>query len=291
MPKYNQHLGGIRRPADECFVRRRTLCPRRHCLHQLKSDRFSRQTGKNKLWKRLINKKPKEYLYSAEIKLKDFYIKKIEKRMKTFYYDDYDNNTDYIYYGLHLTTESHVAFHSLPYINQLNLIELISRALPFGYTLYVKPHPWFEHTIGLNYIKQIKKMPSVKIIHPNISVKTIIENSTGIVTLNATTGVEALVLGKPVIALSKVNSYTTHHPNAVRCDDLYDLSKMISRMVKAKVNDADTIEYISKMFTFSSDIRLEGDMFLSEDNAEYKASAFSKYIDVIINKYFHDRSI
>lgn len=243
---------------------------------------------KQPLWIRLIKKKPKNILFSSEIRLKDFYINKVEKVIKSFYYDNYDSNINYIYYGLHLTTESHIALESYPYINQINVIESISRALPFGYTLYVKPHPWWAHTIGLNSIKQIKKIPSVKVIHPTIPIKTILNNSQGIVTLNATTGVEALVLGKPVVALSLTNSYTQFHPNAELCNNLYDLPRMISRMVKTKVDDNDTIKYLSKMFSYSSDIRLESDRFLSVDDAEKKALEFAKYIEIVINKYSMD---
>ena len=237
------------------------------------------------LWKRLINKKPKDYLYLTEILLKDFYIKKIEKGIKTFYYDNYDKNINYIFYGLHLTTESHVALHSYPYVNQINVIESISGALPYGYKLYVKPHPWWAYTIGLNSIKQIKKIPMVKVIHPDNSIKTIIKNSSGLVTLNATTGIEALSLGKPVVALSEVNGYTEYHPNATRCTSLYDLPRMISRMVNEKVDEADTIEYFSKMFAISSDIRLEADRFTSVNDAEEKAMKFSKYIRKVIGMY------
>ena len=241
------------------------------------------------LWKRLIHKKPKEYQHSANIRLKDFYFKKIEKGLKTFYYDQYDENDDYIFYGLHLTTESHVALHSYPFVNQVNVIETISRALPYGYTLYVKPHPWWEHMIGLNSLKQIKNFPSVKLIHPDTPIKTILKYSSGIVTLNATTGVEALVLGRPVIALAKVNSYTEFHPNASLCTDLYDLPRLIIKMINEKVNDNDTDNYMLKMFKLSSIIRFESDRFISEDDADKKAMNFSKYIDVIINKYFQGR--
>jgi predicted glycosyltransferase len=143
--------------------------------------------------------------------------------------------------------------------------------------------------IGLNSLKQIKNFPSVKLIHPDTPIKTILKYSSGIVTLNATTGVEALVLGRPVIALAKVNSYTEFHPNASLCTDLYDLPRLIIKMINEKVNDNDTDNYMLKMFKLSSIIRFESDRFISEDDADKKAMKFSKYIDVIINKYFQGR--
>ena len=122
-------------------------------------------------------------------------------------------------------------------------------------------------------------------IHPNIPIKTIIKNSGGIVTLNATTGVEALILGKPVVALSVTNSYTQYHPNAELCTNLYDLPRMISKMIKTKVAHDTTIEYLSKMFSYTSDVRLESDRFLSVEDAEKKAVKFAKCIEIVIKQY------
>jgi hypothetical protein len=237
------------------------------------------------LWKKLTSKSFAEYLYLSELRIKDIYIRQIENRIKQYYYDDVNDGDKYIYYGLHLTTESHVALHSFPYVNQISVIESISRALPFGYKLYVKPHPWWEHTIDLFTIKQIKKIPSVRLIHPTNSIKEIISNSSGLVTLNATTGIESLVLGKSVIALSEVNSYAQFHPNAVRCNNLYDLPRLIRTMVDSEVKVEDSVKYISKMFSLSSDIRLEADRFRSDEDADKKSTTFSRSIKILIDKF------
>ena len=173
----------------------------------------------------------RNFFLKVSNKLKDFYDKKIEKYFKLFLYDEFNRNKKYIYYGLHLTTESHIALHSYPYLNQINVIESISRALPYGYRLYVKPHPWWSHKIDLKSIKKIKKIPSVKIIHPNKPIKELIKNSKGVITLNATTGVEALILEKSVVALSNINGYTNYHPNAHLCSNLYFLHKLLNKLI------------------------------------------------------------
>jgi hypothetical protein len=234
--------------------------------------------------KRIFHKNFNDYISYTEIILRDFYINNIERHLKHKYYTKIQPNEKYIYYGLHLTTESHVALHSFPFLNQVNVIETISRALPFGYSLYVKPHPWWSHKISLGSLKQISNFPSVKLLSPDISIKKIIKKSRGVVTLNATTGIEALVLGKPVVALSQVNSYTEMHPNATRCIDLYELPSMLVNMVNSRVNIQDTDNYMLKMFKLSSNIRFEADRFLSDDDATKKALLFSKYILKVINK-------
>ena len=234
------------------------------------------------IFNRLTNRSFLRLLESIWLRVKREYFTRIESILKSQYYTDSNLNIKYIYYGLHLTTESHVALHSYPYMNQINVIETISRSLPFGYTLYVKPHPWWLHTIGLKEIKQISKIPSVKILSPKTPIKEIVKRSKGIVTLNATTGVEALVLGKPVIALSEVNSYVKYHPNALLCSNLYKLPTLVNRMTQMKVEHDDTTEYLQKMFSLSSDIRLEAERFLSDKDADHKAIKFARYIKYVI---------
>ena len=240
--------------------------------------------SQNTLWDKISTKSLNDYKYYFELKLKDIYIKQIENRVKQHYYDTINEGDKYIYYGLHLTTESHVALHSFPYVNQVSIIESISRALPFGYKLYVKPHPWWEHTIDLFTLKQIKKIPFVRLIRPDSPIKEMLSKSSGLVTLNATTGIEALVLGKPVIALSEVNSYSQFHPSAVHCSNLYDLPRLIRKMVDSRVEYEDSVEYITKMFSLSSDLRLEADRFVSNENATKKADIYSRSVKILIDK-------
>ncbi len=237
------------------------------------------------IWKKLLTKKYQEYRYLAELRAKDLIIKKIESPLKKKHYDEVNEEDKYIYYGLHLTTESHVALHSYPFINQVSVIETISRALPFGYKLYVKPHPWWEHTVSLKMTRQIKRIPFVRLIKPQYPIRDILSNSSGLVTLNATTGIEALILGKPVIALSEVNSYVNYHPSARRCANMYDLPRMIREMIDTPVKIEDTVQYIAKMFSISSDIRMEGDRFISEADARSKAKEFASCIRLIVENY------
>ena len=241
--------------------------------------------SKKSLYRKLIDNKLIDIFRILESSIKLLYFNTIESLLKSYYYSDYDKELKYIYYGLALTVESHVALQSYPFINQINVIESISRSLPYGYILYVKPHPWFSSTISLRHIKRIYKIPSVKILNPNQSIKSILRNSKGIVTLNSTSGIESLVLGNGAIALTEINSYAEFHPNASYCNNLYKLSKMIVKMVNQKVKDIDTENYMFKMFEISSNIPFEADKFISEEDANKKAKLFSKYIRKIVNSY------
>jgi len=253
-------------------------------IYALYTD-YSLYDSKKPLYKKFKDKKINDYLNFISRNFKDIYHCKIERILKKKYYRKFNKNIKYIYYGIGLTTESHVALHAYPYINQINLIETISRALPFGYILYTKPHPWWEDNISLNDLKRIYELPSVRILAPQENAKEIIKHSNGVVTINGTDGVEGLALGRSVIALAGINSFTDFHKNAMFCSNLYHLPKLIVNMVNDKVNNDDTIEYFTKMYKFSTDIPFEADKFISEEDANGKAKLFSKYLMQIINSY------
>ena len=99
------------------------------------------------------------------------------------------------------------------------------------------------------------------------------------------TGIEALALGKPVIALSKVNSFTGFHPNALRCDDLYDLPGMIVELLSKIFDYTSSYNYFQKLFSISSNLKFEADRFFSQEDANKKAKLFSKYIKKVVNNY------
>ena len=254
-------------------------------------DDYSHFKSKKSLLEKMKDKKINDYINYFNWTLSDFYHNKIENILKKSYYSKFDNTEKYIFYGLGLATESHVALHSYPFINQVNLIESISRSLPYGYTLYTKPHPWFSSTIGLKDVKRISKLPSVKILDPKQSIRPILNSAKGVVTLNGTVGIEALAIGCPVVALGEINSYTDFHPNAYFCNNAYDLSEMIVKMVNERAEEEDTITYFMKMFNHSSDIPFEADRYLSEEDANDKAKIFSKYIELIIKKYFKNNDL
>jgi len=239
------------------------------------------------LFKRIVGKTPQQLVGSLQLKVKDYYFRNTEEFTKQNLYSHFDKSKKYIFYGLHLTTESHVALHSYPYLNQIITIEQISRALPRNYLLYVKPHPWWSHTISRKDLKKLKNIPFVRILRPSVPIRDIIKHAGLITTLNATTGIEALALGKPVIALSKVNAYTGFHPNALRCDDLYDLPGLIVKLLSKKNDNTSTDDYFKKLFSISSDLRFEAERFCSHEDADEKAEKFSDMVKKVISLDFN----
>lgn len=108
---------------------------------------------------------------------------------------------EYFFYPFHFEDDSNITIME-PFTNQIELVQSISRCLPVGVKLYIKPHPAYMGTdIRFTDLLHLSKLPNVRVIHPLISPIKLIRNSIGVITLNSTTGFEAMIQDKPVISL------------------------------------------------------------------------------------------
>lgn len=91
------------------------------------------------------------------------------------------------------------------YSNQLLVIDLVSKAMPDDWVLYVKEHPsqfmLSKSHMGRNdyFYEDIIKHENVKLIDINFDSFQLIDNSKAVVTLTGTAGVEALIRGVPAL--------------------------------------------------------------------------------------------
>jgi hypothetical protein len=203
------------------------------------------------------------------------------KIFKKFIEDQFIGDSNYLFFGFHLTTESTMGLRSLPYLNQNSLIESISRVLPSGVNLYVREHPhWPSHFSFLSLLK-LKSLSNVRLISAAIPIDEVIKGSKGILTYNATTGIEALIYKKPVLSFSP-NTYFGHHPSVFFCSDLFQLGYFLQKLVNTSVDDLDTVKYIRKMFCITNDVLINSNLFFSKNDAKKKARTFSNHLYLAI---------
>ena len=114
-------------------------------------------------------------------------------------YDEPVANEKYYYYSFHLEPEAVVLYWGDGvYTNQVKLIENIAGQLPPGYFLYVKDHPHLLYYRSVEDYLRIKRIPNVKLMAPHIPGKQLIGNARGVFSINATAGLEALLMQKEV---------------------------------------------------------------------------------------------
>lgn len=134
----------------------------------------------------------------------------------------------YFLFPLHTLHEFQNYSHiGLKYINVLNLIEECSACVPLGHKLYVKEHPSFFPQKSISFYRSIKKIPNVRLIHPDEDNFELIRNSEGVITTASTMGWEAFLLGKLVFML--VGHWSEILPGVYKVSSPENLAELLQR--------------------------------------------------------------
>ena len=154
--------------------------------------------------------KKKQILYSHPVRHFLFYLKVELKKQFLFrnnkYFEIPNEKDDYVYMPLHLIPESTTFVKAPFYINELFIIEQVSKSLPIGWQLYVKEHQSMLGERSFSFYKAVRKFPNVKLVKFNYyeDPKPWIQNSKGVITIAGTSAYEAAMLGKKSIVFADV---------------------------------------------------------------------------------------
>lgn len=159
-----------------------------------------------------INKELKRsnyLLYPNSFEYVKFYFRhalRKQKLMQKNKYFEAPENVKYVYMPLHLIPESSTFTVSPMYVNELTIIEAVSKSLPAGWWLYVKEHQAMVGERGVDFYERANQLPNVKMVQLNYyrDPKPWIINSQGVVTISGTSAYEAALLGKHSIIFSDV---------------------------------------------------------------------------------------
>lgn len=132
----------------------------------------------------------------------------------------------YYLFPLYYPYESYNSFVNYFY-PQFLLIEHIARALPTGYTLLVKPHPHYKLSeIETTQAQRLAQIPNVRLLPLNTTpLDVLVASSQGVITVSATTGINAFLMDKPVIVFG--HPFYEADGTVSRVDDLGKLSELI----------------------------------------------------------------
>lgn len=119
-------------------------------------------------------------------------------------FDSIDTSKAFYLFPLHLQPEASTLMMAPYYVNQIATIENIAKSLPAGHYLYVKEHTSSYGLHDINFYKQIKSIPNVKLVSPFYETKLLLKKAIAPIVLTSTVGWEGLLLGKPVIVLGEV---------------------------------------------------------------------------------------
>lgn len=104
-----------------------------------------------------------------------------------------------VFYAMHMQPEQSTLAQGIWQVNQIALIENISKALPVGYTLVLKEHPYNRGFRPAWQYQHLHHLYNVRFC--DAPSKAIVQRVAAVITISGTIGMESLVLGKPVVLL------------------------------------------------------------------------------------------
>lgn len=244
-------------------------------------------------------------LYSNPLNHFLFYVKVELKKQFLFrknrYFEIPEKTDNYVYMPLHLIPESTTFVKAPFYINELNIIEQVSKSLPIGWKLYVKEHQAMLGERSLGFYKKVKKFPNVKSVQFNYydDPKPWIENAKGVITITGTGAYEAAMLGKKAIIFGDVPFKLLE--GVTRVSSFEELPTLIASF-GAIDNIKSCAAYIAATKSIGMDINLkylmsEGEAIISgrekmsdkfqkaiDDLSQFYEKAYLKYKDRMLNK-------
>jgi len=191
----------------------------------------------------------------------------------------------YVYFPLHLQPEATTMLLAPFYLNQLSVIENLSKAIPVGYRLVIKEHPNMLGARPMSFYRRLKHLPNVRLIHPFENGFEVVKHAALIFTLTGTAGLEGLLMKKPVIVLGETYYrlcpliYCAEDVSPVRWGDL------ISDVLKDHQHDDKLLKrFLAALFMCSFEGQYFEPLFdkesvLSEQNLENYANVLRDAIE------------
>lgn len=213
-----------------------------------------------------------------------------QKLLRANKYFSAPEKVKYVYMPLHLIPESTTFSISPMYVNELTIIEAISKSLPAGWWLYVKEHQAMVGERGIEFYNKVNKLPNVEMVQLNYykDPKPWISNSQGVVTISGTTAYEAALMGKHSILFADTPFSLIDGVKRIKSfEDLPEALKEFKNPLKNKKSCAAYIQTV-KALGYSIDMKyllnkgekiLLGDEELDEEYLYYLDSLDQLFVD------------
>jgi hypothetical protein len=135
-----------------------------------------------------------------------------------------------VLFGLHMQPEASIDVWAPFFANQAWVIELLSRSIPPTHRLLVKVHKSDAANYTREQFARMRSFPGVSLVKPFADARPFIEQAGLVVSIQGTMGLEAALLGRPVIMLGE--SPVTLLPSATQVGAITDLPALVRRKLE-----------------------------------------------------------
>jgi hypothetical protein len=151
----------------------------------------------------------------------------------------------FAFFGLHMQPEASVDVWAPFFSNQIRVVEFLSRSLPPTHKLLVKLHKSDVPNYSPEYLAALARFPGVEIVSPYADTQEFIRRADLVFSIQGTMGLEAALLGKPVIMFGNILGGL--FPNATMVGKTTDLPALVrQKLTGSPPSRADVIEAFAR---------------------------------------------
>jgi hypothetical protein len=142
-------------------------------------------------------------------------------------------STPFFFFGLHMQPESSIDVWAPFYSDQPHVIEMIARSMPPTHRLLVKIHKSDADNYSRRQLRQLLCLPGVRLVSPFVDSRPFIEKAALVLSIQGTIGLEAALLGKPVIMFG--SSPVGRFPSVSVAGRVTDLPVLIAEKLRERM--------------------------------------------------------
>src|SRR3989344_2398772 len=167
-------------------------------------------------------------------------------------YDTFDPSSKYAFFPLHLEPELNLLLLARFDTDQIAVVRRVAQSLPVGMKLIVKEHPQMVALRPRRFYKELKKIPNVILVRPEISGFVIIAHASLVTVITGTAGREATLFGKPVISFGDI--FYNALPSVVRSRTPEEVPTQVAHQLSSDFvfDDEALVRFVAAIFADSA---------------------------------------
>jgi hypothetical protein len=128
---------------------------------------------------------------------------KVRARVLRSLYSPGPGARPFVYFPLQVTDDYKIIRLRPHCVHQDSIVRQLAAALPPGVDLVIKEHPMAIGRSSFRALRDLTRIPNVSLVEPHTSSLGLIRRASAVVTISSTVGLEATMLGKPVMTIGR----------------------------------------------------------------------------------------
>jgi hypothetical protein len=174
--------------------------------------------------------------------------------------------SDFVFYPMHFEPEVSLQVFGRPFQNQIEVVRTLALNLPVGTHLLVKEHP---RSLGFrkeSYYRKLLEIPNVRLADPFVPTIEIVRRAKLICVVAGSVGLEAAIVGKPVLVLGCTHYTLLPDSMVQQVGDLNLIGSQIKKMLEGYEFDGVAVDrYLAALLSMSVPVNLYTKMLSKAD--------------------------